>query len=287
MGEVMEYLSLPFNQRAFLAALLIGAVNGYFSGYVILRKSALFTGALSHSLLPGTAIGFILFGVSAMSAFSGSLIVSLITALGALAIASSSRIDKDAALPILCSSAFAAGLLILDKVKLNFELDGFLFGNILLMSDSDLWYTYGIGLLVFVLLISLQRPMLIFLFEQNIAQAQGIPVRALNYLLMTLLVMILITSLQAVGVILAMGLLVAPGAITYLFVDSPRGLFWGGSLVGMLLTTTGLFLSLLMEARSGAVIVLFSGIVFFLCFIFSPKYGLMREWRSRRHAHHG
>ena len=97
MHELLEYLQLPFNQRALLAAILIGAVNGHFSGYVVLRKSALFTGALSHSLLPGTAIGFILFGVSAMSAFSGSLIVSLITGLGALAIASSSRIDKDAA----------------------------------------------------------------------------------------------------------------------------------------------------------------------------------------------
>ena len=237
MSEVMEYLSLPFNQRAFLAAILIGAVNGYFSGYVILRKSALFTGALSHSLLPGMAIGFVLFGVSAVSAFTGSLLISLITGLGAIAIASSSRIDKDAALPILCTSAFAAGLLILDKVKLNIELDGFLFGNILLMSDTDLWYAYGIGLFVFVMLIALQRPLLIFLFEENIAQAQGIPVRTLNYILMTLLVMILITSLQAVGVILALGLLVAPGAITYLFVDPPRALFWGGSIVGVLLTT--------------------------------------------------
>lgn len=286
MSELGEYFTLPFNQRALLAAILIGFVNGHFSGYVILRKSALFTGALSHSLLPGTAIGFMLFGASAMAAFAGSLLVSLITALGALAIAASSRIDKDAALPILCTTSFAAGLLILDKVKLNIELDGFLFGNILLLTDADLWYAYGIGLFVYIMLITLQRPLLVFLFEENIAKAQGIPVRALNYILMTLLVMILITSLQAVGVILALGLLVAPGAITYLFVDSPRALFWGGSIVGVALTTTGLLLSLLFEARTGAVIVLLAGVTFFLCFLVSPKYGLLREWRTKKATEH-
>lgn len=279
MSEVFEALQLPFNQRALLAAVLIGAVNGYFSCYVILRKSALFTGALSHSLLPGTAIGFLLFGVSAMSAFAGSIMVSLVTGLGALAIAASSRIDKDAALPILCTSSFAMGLLLLDNIDLNIELDGFLFGNILLMSNTDLFFSFGVDLVVFVVLVLFQRPLLVFLFQPEIAQVQGIRVNALSYLLMVLLVMVLITSLQAVGAILALGLLVAPGAITYLYVDSPRALLWGGALVGVLLTVGGLLLSLLFEARTGAVIVLFSGAVFFLSFLFSPKYGLLVQFR--------
>jgi len=272
-GDHFEY---AFNQRALLAAILIGAVNGYFSGYVVLRKSALFTGALSHSLLPGTALGFILFGVSAMSAFTGALIVSIAIGLFALAISHGSRIDKDAALPILCTSSFALGLLAIDRIKLNIQLDNFLFGNILVLSDADLWFLYIVGLLVISTLVLFQRPLLLFIFEPNIAHAQGIPTRALSYGLMTLLVVVLMTSLQAVGAILALGLLVAPGAIMYLFVDSPRAMLWGGSLVGIALTTGGLLLSLAFDLRTGAVIVLLSGLVFLAGFLFSPRYGFLR-----------
>ncbi len=286
MSEWVELLSYPFNQRALLAAVLIGAVNGYFSGYVVLRKTALFTGALSHSLLPGTAVGFILFGISAFSAFSGALMVSLLIGLCAIAISRGSRVDKDAALPILCTSAFAIGLLILDHIKVNIELEGFLFGNILFLSDSDLWYAYLVGFSVLVLLVVFQRPILLFIFEPNVAQAQGIPVRCLSYGLITLLIMTLITSLQAVGVILALGLLVAPGATVYLFVDSPRALLWGGALLGVVTTSSGLLLSLVLDERSGAVIVLLAGLVFLTCFFFSPKYGLLRQWLRARHAHH-
>ncbi|MFT7512973.1 MAG: ABC-type Mn2+/Zn2+ transport system permease subunit [Candidatus Omnitrophota bacterium] len=286
MNDLIDLLSYQFNQRALLAALLIGVVNGYFSGYVVLRKTALFTGALSHSLLPGTAVGFILFGVSALSAFSGALIVSLIVGLCAIAISRGSRVDKDAALPILCTTAFAIGLLILDHIKINIELEGFLFGNILFLSDSDLWYAYAVGVFVMVMLVTLQRPLLLFIFEPNVAQAQGVPVRLLTYSLITLLIMTLITSLQAVGVILALGLLVSPGATVYLFVDSPRALFWGGALLGAVLTTSGVLLSLLLDERTGAIIVLLSGGVFLLCFFFSPKYGLLRQWLRARHAQH-
>lgn len=227
MDELFQLLSYQFNQRALLAGVIIGFLNGYFSGYVVIRKTALFTGALSYSLLPGIAIGILLLGVSIFSTFIGALAAAMIVALGSLAISHNTRIDRDSALAILYTTSFSAGLLMLDKVPSNIEISNLLFGNILGLANSDLWVAYGVAIFVLNILILLQRPLLIMLFESDIAQSLGVPARLLNYLLITLLVLTLITSLQAVGAILSLGLLVAPGCIMYLFVDSPRKLLWG------------------------------------------------------------
>ena len=116
MNDLSELLGYAFNQRALLAAAVIGLVNGYLSGYVVLRRSALFTGALANTMFPGITVGFILFGVSALSAFIGGLAVSMLIGLAAVGLATRTRVDKDSALAILWTGAFAAGLLMHDHL---------------------------------------------------------------------------------------------------------------------------------------------------------------------------
>ncbi|RYD28181.1 MAG: metal ABC transporter permease, partial [Verrucomicrobiaceae bacterium] len=224
---MQDILTYPFFQRALLGALIIGFTNGCFSAYVVLRRSALVAGSLSHALLPGIAAGILVSGaLTAWSAFLGAMIAALLVVLGSLAVARSSRLDQGTALAVIFTIAFAVGLILLKYVPVQVKLEDYLFGDILNISSSDLWVTFGISVFTLVLTTALQRPILLTLFEPSVAAAQGVPVRALNYLIMTLLVLVMVSSLQAVGCILALGLVVAPGATVFLLTNSTRAMFW-------------------------------------------------------------
>ena len=161
----------------------------------------------------------------------------------------------------------------------------YLFGNILGLADSDLWIIYVISLLVLPLLVLFQRPLVVTMFQPAIAATQGIWVKTLTYLLMGLLVLSMIAALQAVGVILALGMLIAPAATVYLCSDSFPAMFWGGGLIGMFGSCAGLFASYWLNLPSGACIVLVLGLIFFFAYLFSPKYGMRSKFLRRRHLH--
>jgi ABC-type Mn2+/Zn2+ transport system permease subunit len=209
----------------------------------------------------------------------------MLVALGSEMISRSSRIKEETALAVLYTLAFSAGIVLLSFAHVQVELEHYLFGNILGLSNSDLWITYSISLTILPALVALQRPLLVMLFEPSVARSQGVNVVALNYLLITFLVLAMISSLQAVGVILALGLLVAPAATVYLFSDSCPALFWGGGIVGATGSCVGLLLSYWLNIPAGACIVLLLGLTFFAAFICSPRYGVFRHLFMRRHLH--
>ena len=285
MDWLLEPFRHEFMQRALFGCALIGFTNGFLSAFIVLRRLALMADALSHSLLPGLALGVILFGLTPTSVFFGALVAALMVALGAELISRSSRVKEDTSLGILYTVAFSLGIVLLSYAKVRIELHHYLFGNILGLADSDLWTIYGISFLTLVVLVALQRPLQVMLFEPAIAAAQGVPVSKLNYLILTLLVLSMISSLQAVGVILALGLLTAPAATIYLFSNSFSAMFWGGGILGMLGSCLGLFVSYWLNLPSGACIVLVLGGIFCLAFLFSPKYGVLPRLFRRRHLH--
>jgi len=285
MSRIIELFHHTFIQRAFLACALIGFTNGFLSAFIVLRRLALMADALSHALLPGVAVGIILFGFAPISLFIGAVTAALMVGLGAEVISRSSRVKEETALAILYTVAFSAGIIFLQFAPVRVDIDHYLFGNILGVSNSDLWLTYGISFVTIATLVLLQRPLFLMLFDQSVAATQGVNVRALNYLLVTLLVLAMISSLQAVGVILALGLLVAPAATVYLLSDSCTALFWGGGFIGLFGSCAGLGLSLWLNLPAGACIVMFLGLMFCLAYIFSPKYGLIRRYIKRGHYH--
>ncbi len=280
-----DFFGHAFNQKALLAGALIGFANSYLSGYVVLRKSALMVGSLSHALLPGIAVGIMVAGFTALSAFVGALVAALMVGLGAVLVSRTSRIDGNTALAILYTSAFSAGVILLDRIPERVDLDDWLFGNILGLSDGDLWAAFMISALVLGVLTLCQRPLLLSLFEPSVAASQGVPVRTMLYLLMGLTILALVTSLQAVGCVLSLGLLVAPAATVYQFANSPRLLFWGGGVLGALTAVAAVILSNLLDVRTGAVIVLLLGLEFLTAYLLSPKYGILTSLRNR-HPHH-
>jgi manganese/iron transport system permease protein/iron/zinc/copper transport system permease protein len=272
----LALLDNPFFQRALAAALVTGFANGFISGFVILRRNALSVSALSHTMLPGITLGILLAGaLTQLSAFLGALFAALVVGLGSVAVARGRRVAQGTALAVIYTTAFAAGVAVLPRLETRQELEHWLFGDILAVGSADLWTTFGIA--TFTLLTSnlLMRPLLLTMFEPNVAAAQGVPVRTMQYLVFALVVLSLVASLQAVGCVLSVGLLVAPAATVSLFTDRTGALFWGGGLLGGVGSITAVLLAAWLGIAPGPMIVIVLGAMFILSYLLSPKYGLL------------
>jgi manganese transport system permease protein len=271
-----ELLNSPFYQRTLAAAAFIGFTNGFFSGFVVLRRNALSVSALSHTMLPGIAFGILITGyLSQWNAFIGALFAALLVGLGSVAVARGKRIAEGTSLAVLYTAAFAAGVAILPKLETRTELEHWLFGDILAIGNSDLWIAFSIGAVILIAGNLLMRPLLLTLFEPNVAAAQGVPTRAMQYLVFMMLVLALVSSLQAVGCVLSVGLLVTPAATVSLLTDKTSALFWGGGLIGGVGSIMAVLLSGYFGISPGPAIVILLGILFILAYLFSPKYGLL------------
>jgi ABC-type Mn2+/Zn2+ transport system permease subunit len=286
----LDWFTEPFQhefmRRVLVGGALIGFIGGFLGAFVVLRRMALMADSLSHSLLPGLAVGWIVAGgVSAAALFGGGLIAALTVALGAQLLAGNSRLKEDTALGLLYTVSFSIGVVLVGVFKVRVSLMHWLFGNILGLSNNDLWLIWGISLVVVPLLAALQRPLLLTLFDPTVAASQGIRVGLLNFVLMVCLVLTMIASLQAIGVIMLLGLLIAPAATVYLLSDSYPKMLWGGGFIGMAGSCIGLLLSYRLDLPSGACIVLVLGFIFFAAFLFSPRYGLIHRLRRARHFH--
>ena len=273
---IEELLASPFYQRALAAAAFIGFTNGFFSGFVVLRRNALSVSALSHTMLPGIAVGILVTGaLSQWHAFFGAMFAALLVGLGSVAVARGKRVAEGTSLAVLYTAAFAAGVAILPKLDTRSELEHWLFGDILAVGDTDLWIAFSIGAVILIATNLLMRPLLLTLFEPNVAAAQGVPVRAMQYLVFGMLVLALVSSLQAVGCVLSVGLLVTPAATVSLLTDKTSALFWGGGLIGGTGSLVAVILSGPLGIAPGPAIVILLGLLFILAYLFSPKYGLL------------
>jgi manganese/iron transport system permease protein/iron/zinc/copper transport system permease protein len=281
MIQWQEIFGYGFSQRALLAAALIGFVNAYLGGYVVLKRSSLFAGGLTHTLFPGIALGALVAGLNPYSALFGAVFMALLAGLGATGIASVSRIDRDTALAILYTAAFGAGLIVLERIGTYVNIENYLFGNILGIGNTDLWFVYVAGGLTMTLLLLLQRPLLLYVFSPETAASQGIPVQALGHGLAALLVVNMVISLQAVGAVLTLGLLIAPSAILYLFSDSVRSILWGAGVLGAGVSVLCVMFSILTDMQTGPLIAGAFGVFFLLAFALSPVYGLAALFLKR------
>lgn len=285
MNWLTEPFQFQFMQKALLGCILIGFTNGYLSGFVVLRRHALLADGLSHSLLPGVAIGAMFFGLNPAGLFLGALIAALLVVIGGKMISHSSRLNDDTAIGALYIAAFASGVVLLKYSSTRVNLSHFLFGNILGISNMDIWLTYGISTLIVMTLVFFQRHLLLAIFDSVVARTLGIRVAWLDHLLIALMVMAMISSLQAVGAVLSIGLLILPAATLYLLSDSYTVLLWGGALLGVWGAILGLIISYWANLPSGPAIVMVLSGCFLCAYLFSPKYGVLLRFFKRKHLH--
>ncbi len=277
MNDFIRFLGEPIAQRSLWACAVVGFSNGFVSALVVLRRSSLQIGTISCALLPGIALAILFFGLMQLSILIGAVIAGLIVGLGSLFISRTGRADHDTALSILHTTAFALGYIILIRLGLQQKVDDWLFGNIMSMGDADLWIAWGTGALAVLSITVLYRPLLIYLFDTRAAASMGIPTRAFSYGIFTLIILVLVSSLQAVGAFLTLGLMVAPAATMYQLTDRASLMFWGGGLIGAGGSVLAFFLSYPLGWHLGATIIVVLGCIFLLAWLFSPKFGLLRH----------
>ncbi|RXI99427.1 metal ABC transporter permease [Anaerobacillus alkaliphilus] len=281
MQEIMSFIDqvsrYQYLQNALIAAILVGLICGIIGCFIILRGMALMGDAISHAVLPGVVIAYML----GASFFVGAVITGVLTALGIGYISQNSRIKDDSAIGIMFTAMFAFGVVLNSSLRgTSVDLWHILFGNVLAVSRADLWVTFGMSIFVVLMVILFYRPLLLSTFDPTMAKATGLPVKFIHYMLMLLLSLVTVVSLQAVGIILVVAMLITPGATAYLLSDRLSVMLVLSAFFGIFSGVVGLFFSVIFDVSSGSTIVLIASLLFGLAFFFSPKQGVV--WKLLR-----
>ncbi|MBY0156437.1 MULTISPECIES: metal ABC transporter permease [Cytobacillus] len=268
---VMQY---GFLQKALLTSVMVGIICGVIGCFIILRGMSLMGDAISHAVLPGVAISYML----GVNFFFGAVISGVITAIAIGFVSQNSRIKHDTSIGIMFTAAFASGIIIITMLKSSTDLYHILFGNVLAVRLSDMWITLGISLFVLGAVYLFYKELLVTSFDETMGAAYGLPVRFIHYFLMTLLTMVTVASLQTVGIVLVVAMLITPAAAAYLLTERLWMMIFLASGIGVISSIVGLYFSFTYNLASGATIVISSTAIFILVFLFSPKHGLI--WKT-------
>jgi len=279
LNLLVEPLRYPFMVRGLLASLMVGTLCAVVGTYVVLRGMAFFGDALAHAILPGVAIAYLL----AINLFWGALVMGLITALGIGYLSRRSQVKEDTAIGVIFAASFALGVALLSTVRsYSVDLTHILFGNVLGVSNTDLWLTAGLGVVVLAAVFFLYKELLVVSFDPILAATLRLPLDALNYLLLVLIALTVVVSLQAVGVALMVAMLVTPAATAYLLTRRLWQMMIIGAAIGAVSAVAGLYLSFYVNVASGAAVVLVATLFFVLAFLFAPARGVVWAWRRGR-----
>lgn len=274
--SIVEY---EFLQKALLTSVMVGIICGVIGCFIILRGMALMGDAISHAVLPGVAISYML----GINFFIGAVVTGVLTAVGIGFISQNSRVKNDSSIGIVFTAAFALGIILITQLKSSSDLYHILFGNVLAVRPSDMWITLIIGVIVMGSVYLFYKELLVSSFDPIMAQAYGLPTKMIHYFLMTLLTLVTVASLQTVGIILVVAMLITPASTAYLLTDRLSFMIGLSALFGAISAVGGLYLSFTYNLASGATIVLVATLFFILSLVFSPKQGiLMRSIRARK-----
>mgnify|MGYP001419319200 CR=1 FL=1 len=274
-------LEYPFMVRALLAVVLVAALCAVLGVYVVLRGMAFLGDALAHAILPGVALGYVVHGGARGPLFWWGLGAAVLASLGIGAVSRGAQIKEDTAIGIIFAGMFALGIALVSTMRsYAVDLSHMLFGNVLSVTNLDLWRIGGFSLLVLIVIIVLYKELLVLSFDPILAATLRLPVGLLHYLMLLLIAVSVVISLQTVGVALMIAMLVTPAATAYLLVRRLPVLMALSALIGATAGVIGLYLSYYLHMASGPAVVLVCTGFFALAFLFSPRRGLI--WQLRR-----
>ncbi len=262
----------PFMVRGLIAAGLVGVICAIIGTFIVLRGMAFFGDALSHTILPGIAVGYLVSGGAREPLFWWALVTAVISALGIGAISRGTRIREDTAIGIIFAGMFALGIALISTVRsYTVDLTHFLFGDVLGVGVGDLVLIGAFGLVILLLVLAFFKEFVLISFDPLLAATLRLPNRLLEYLLLVLIAMTIVVSLQTVGVALMVAMLVTPAATAYLLTRRLTVMMALAALIGALSGVIGLYLSYYANIASGAAIVLVATAVFLVTFVITPK----------------
>lgn len=266
-------LSYEFMQRALVVAILVGAVCAVLSCFLVLRGWSLMGDAIAHAVLPGIVLAFMAGIPLAVGAFAAGLSCALLTGY----LKENSRIKEDTVMGIVFSGMFGLGLVLFTKIETDQHLNHILFGNMLGVTWRDVLETAVIAGGTLLIVLAKWRDILLYCFDPQHARAIGLPVRFVHYGLLILLSLTIVASLKAVGIILVVAMLVAPGAIAYLLTDRFGRMLLIAAGVAIGSSTLGTIVSYHIDGATGPCIVLIQAAVFVAAFLLAPRAGILRR----------
>jgi manganese/iron transport system permease protein len=275
MEWLFDPLSYGFMWRGLLASLMVGVICSVLGSYVILQGMAFFGEALSHAILPGVVLAYLL----AWPLTVGALIFGILVALGIGALSQRGEVREDTAIGIILAGSFALGVAMLSTVRgYAVDLAHILFGDVLGVSVSDLWVTFGLGALVLLTVFLFYKEFTLLAFDPTLAVVLRLPANFLRYLLLVLIAVTIVVSLQTVGIALMLAMLVTPAAAAQLLTRRLPAMMATAAVIGAISNITGLYLSYYVNVASGPAMVLVATFIFALVFLFAPRRGMMWKY---------
>ncbi len=279
----IELFQESWAMRALIASLLVGLMCGILGCFIVLRNMSLIGDALAHAILPGVVFAFLWVGAyNVVAFFTGSVIAGLVAAVSITWIQHNAKTKNDAAIGIVFTAMFSIGVMGISWISRNegvhLDLKDFLFGNVLGVSDEDLYLTAGVTIYVLLSVIVFYRYLFITTFQPIVAQTMGISVRLVHYFLMLLLAFAVVASLQTVGVILVVAMLITPASTALLLSDKLRKVLLLAAIIGMVSALLGLLLSIQFETTPGPAMAVTATFFYLLAVFVAPQRGLLFKW---------
>ncbi len=273
MDVIIAPLQYDFMLKAIVVSSLVGVVCALLSCFLVLKRWSMMGEAVSHSVLPGVVLAY-LFSVPYSI---GAFLFGLGGVLGIGFIKQRVRLKDDAAIGIVYTTLFALGLVLVSKIPSNIDLMHILFGYVLGISNADAWQVGIIAVAVSALLYGLRRSLLLYSFDPAHASAIRLNVNFYHYLLLTLLALTVVASVQTVGIVLVVAMLITPGAIAHLLTDRFDHMLLIAVAASVSSTIAGAYASYYFDVSTGGAMVLVLGAIFLLTFLFAPKYGVINQ----------
>jgi manganese/iron transport system permease protein len=269
MSEFLLYLTWPFQfpfmQNAFIIGLAVAVPAALLSCFLVLKGWSLMGDAVSHAVLPGVVIAYIV----GLPLSVGAFIAGMVCAVGTGYLKENSRIKEDTVMGVVFSGMFGLGIVLYTSITTDVHLDHILFGNMLGANWADIAETGIIALVVTGLIALRWRDLMLFVFDQQQASAIGLPVKVLHYGLLAILSLTIVGALKAVGIILVIALLVAPGSIAYLLVKRLGTMLVVAVAVSVTATLIGVYASFWLDSAPAPTIVLLMTLAFIAAFIWT------------------
>ena len=276
---LIEPLEFEFMRQAIAIGLSLGILSAVVGSYLILQQMGMMSGVISHAVLPGISIAFFWEINIAIGAFVAGILSALVVVL----IQQRSRVKVDAAMALTLTSFLALGVILITLLETNqINLNEILFGDILGVDSSNVWRTLMITAIILVLTKLFYKELEFYTFDPLGAKACGLPINLLYFGLVCAITLTIVASMQTVGVLLVMSLLVGPATTAYLLVKELYQMMILGSIIGAFSSIVGMYSSYYFDLPSGAAIVLVIFIFFLLAFLFSPAQGVLTEPELRK-----
>lgn len=264
LNFILEPLQYAFMFKAVAVSTVVGVACAILSCFLVLKGWSLLGDAISHAVLPGVVLAYMLGIPFGLGAFVFAMLA--VTLIGY--IKNNTKIKEDAVMGIVFTTLFALGLMLISKIISSVDLTHVLFGEVLGISDNDAWYTFIILALVSVVVLVFRRTFLLFCFDPIHAQSLGLPVRFIHYAFLSLLAVTITGSIQTVGIILVIAMLITPGSTAFLLTKRFSSMLQIAIAISIVSSLVGAYSSYYFNIATGGTIVFVQGCIFLSVFAY-------------------